>query len=351
MVERIEARRTRARRLAVVLYGQAAVVLAAYVSLLVLVVVVGIVRFLWLIGQDGDTMADVASTGALVAGAVALVTFALTLTLLLAWWWVRGGAVLLRRLRAHELPEADPGRLRNLVEELSLGLGIEPPTVRLVDDPIINATAFRARGRRYVVVATGASELPRPELQALIANVLARLVTSDTDAITRALLAVNAADRFTRVGYGLGTLCFGVVWLGAELGTFPITWALMGALFIGLSILTSRLLDSRADRLAAEADAAADLTTVELTKDPAALASVMRRLASDTRESTRVPERYGRLFFKHVLVKVRVGDDLFDDDVATIAAARGGARRAHVQRALTDRAAEVERIHGLTAPG
>jgi Zn-dependent protease with chaperone function len=351
MVERIEARRGRARRLAVVLYGQAAVVLAGYVSLLVLVVVIGVVRFLWMIGQDGETMADAASTGALVAGVLALVTFALTLTLLLAWWWVRGGAVLLRRLRAHELPEADPGRLRNLVDELSLGLGIEPPTVRLADDPIANATAFRARGRRYVVVATGASELPRPELQALIANVLSRLVTSDSDAITRALLAVNAADRFTRVGYGLGMLCFGVVWLGAELGTFPITWALMGALFIGLSILTSRLLDSRADRLAAEADAAADLSTVELTKDPGSLASLMRRLAADTRESARVPERYGRLFFKHVLVKVRVGDDLWEDDVAAIAAARGGSRRAHVQRALTDRAAEVERIHGLAHPG
>jgi Zn-dependent protease with chaperone function len=271
--------------------------------------------------------------------------------LLLAWWWVRGGAVLLRRLRAHELPEADPGRLHNLVEELSIGLGIEPPTVRLVDDPIVNATAFRARGRRYVVVATAAQDLPRPELQALIANVLARSVTTDTDTISRAFLAVTATDRFTRVGYGLGTLCFGVVWLGAELGTFPITWALTGALFIGLSILTSRLLDSRADRLATEADAAADLSSVSLTKDPASLASVMRRLAADTRESTRVPERYGRLFFKHVLVKLRMGDDLLSDDPTELAGRRGGQRRARVQRTLLDRAAEVERIHGLPAPG
>lgn len=351
MVERIEARRARARRLALVLYAQASVALATYVSLLVLVVVLGVVRFLWMVGKDSGSMVDAASTGAVVAGVVAVATFAVVITVVLAWWWVRGGAVLLRRVRAQELPEADPGRLRNVVEEVSIGLGIEPPLVRLVDDPIVNATAFSARRRRYVVVSTGALELPRNELQALVANVVTRLVASDTDAISRAFLAVTATDRFTRVGYLLGVGCFFVVVIGGYLGAFLVTWAVMAALFIGLSILTSRLLDSRADRLAAEADAAADLSGVALTSDPASLVALMRRLAADTRESTRVPERYGRLFFKHVLARGRLGDDLLGEDPIELAGWRGGQRRARVQRTLLDRAAEVERIHGLAPAG
>ena len=71
-IERIEARRAKARRLAVVLYAQAAVALALYVSLLVLVLVIGVVRFLWMIGQDGESLADAASTGLLVSGALAV---------------------------------------------------------------------------------------------------------------------------------------------------------------------------------------------------------------------------------------------------------------------------------------
>jgi hypothetical protein len=72
----------------------------------------------------------------------------------------------------------------------------------------------------------------------------------------------------------------------------------------------------------------------------------MRRVAADSRD-TRVPDRYGRLFFRHVLAKVRLGDDLFDGDGEGVGAGVGA--RAKAQRGLTDRAAAVEQIHGLPA--
>jgi hypothetical protein len=346
MIERIEARRACARRLAVWLYAQSASVLAVYVSLMVLVLVLGVVRLLWLFGTEFDTIEDTVTAGLAVAGGLAAATFVGTITVLLAWWWVRGWAVLLRKLAAHELPEAERGQVVNIVEALSLGLGVEAPTVRLIDDPVPNGVAFVARRERYLLVTTGAFTLPRPELEALLANLLGRLVPGDAAPITRALLAVVAADRFTRVGYGLGSVCFVVVALAAEGGVFLWTWALVGGLWIGLSVLVSRGLDSRADRLAAEADTAADLSTVALTHDPGSLASLMRRVAADSRD-TRVPDRYGRLFFRHVLAKVRLGDDLFDGDGEGVGAGVGA--RAKAQRGLTDRAAAVEQIHGLPA--
>jgi hypothetical protein len=76
----------------------------------------------------------------------------------------------------------------------------------------------------------------------------------------------------------------------------------------------------------------------------------MHRLAADTRESAKVPDRYGRLFFKHVLTKVRLGDDLFDDEVA-VTDPHGTSRRARVQRGLAERARAVEQIHGLPSSG
>jgi Zn-dependent protease with chaperone function len=353
MIEQIEARRARARRLAVWLYAQSATVLAVYVSLMVLVLVLGIVRLLWVFGSEFDTIEDTVTAGLAIAGGLAAVTFLGVVTLLLAWWWARGGAVLLRKLDPHALPETDGGRVSNIVEALSIGLGIEPPQVRQIDSPVPNGVAFEARRTRYLLVTSGALALPRPELEALLANLLARMVTGDSSPITRALLAVVAADRFTRVGYFLGSVCFMLVALALEAGVFLWTWALMGGLWIGLSVLVSRGLDSRADRLAAEADAVADLATVALTSDPGSLASLMRRVAGDERE-TKVPDRYGRLFFRHVLAKVRLGDDLFEPEAAPGAApgassARAVGARAKEQRGLTDRAAAVEQIHGLPA--
>jgi hypothetical protein len=72
-------------------------------------------------------------------------------------------------------PLADP-RALNLITGLSRDLEIEPPPAYVVDAPGINALVFWHRGHACLgLTATAVSDLPRTELEAVIAHCLGRL--------------------------------------------------------------------------------------------------------------------------------------------------------------------------------
>jgi heat shock protein HtpX len=88
----------------------------------------------------------------------------------------RPGAVI-AATGSHPVTEADEPRLHNLVEGLCVGIGLEPPRLRIVEDPAPNALAVaRAVDDADLVVTRGLIDtLSLVELEAVLAHELARI--------------------------------------------------------------------------------------------------------------------------------------------------------------------------------
>jgi heat shock protein HtpX len=78
---------------------------------------------------------------------------------------------------SHPVGEADEPRLHNLVEGLCVGVGLEPPRLRIVEDAAPNALAIaRAADDADLIVTRGLIDtLSLVELEAVLAHELARI--------------------------------------------------------------------------------------------------------------------------------------------------------------------------------
>lgn len=83
--------------------------------------------------------------------------------------------------RSHPVTEDDEPRLHNLVEGLCVGIGLEPPRLRVVEDGPPNALAVARSVDDADLVVTRAliGELSRVELEAVLAHELARIRRGD----------------------------------------------------------------------------------------------------------------------------------------------------------------------------
>ena len=103
---------------------------------------------------------------ALVVGAAAAIAAA----------WMASGAIVLRLVGGAPpvLTEPGPARLANLVEAVSVAVGIPEPALRVVEDPAPNALVTGADARRATLVVTSGllEHLDRLALEAVLAQQL-----------------------------------------------------------------------------------------------------------------------------------------------------------------------------------
>lgn len=307
ILDRFAARRSEARRAALGVYATALAMLSLYILLTCLVLVGGIVRLVSLSG-DGHAVVEAALWGALAALVVGLLVSAVTVLVLNARW-IGAGARVLERLDAHP-PRDDDLRLANVTAELALGLGVPPPEIRVIDDPAPNALGAVENKKAVVAVTRGAiDELPRDELEVLLAHELGQATALDTDLLHRAVSAVVAARRLPAGGYTVGAAAVALsLWAATNDVWLPTVFGL-GLLIVGLSALTSRVLDERTYRLVRQTNALGDLLAVELTRHPEALARLLGRLAEDDRRVEEAGPSTGPLFFKLAAPLRESGDD------------------------------------------
>ncbi|QYG93410.1 M48 family metalloprotease [Iamia sp. SCSIO 61187] len=93
----------------------------------------------------------------------------------------RAPAVALAATGSHPVTEADEPRLHNLVEGLCVGIGLQPPRLRVVEDATANALAVaRSVDDADLVVTRGLLDrLSLVELEAVLAHELARIRRGD----------------------------------------------------------------------------------------------------------------------------------------------------------------------------
>ena len=151
------------------------------------------------------------------------------------------------------------GRLRNVAEEISVAVGVQPRSVMVHPATRANVGAFPTASGVVVMVTTGAIDrLQRDELEALVAAQFAGM----TDRWCRMATRAEIAWKMTMV------LAFASLLFAVPIGIFVGAFMLMGPRTIE-----------------AARDLCADVAAVRATRHPEALASAIRRLAPEAEDS------------------------------------------------------------------
>jgi Zn-dependent protease with chaperone function len=188
-------------------------------------------------------------------------------------------------------------RLRNVVEALCLGLGVEQPRLAVVDDPAANALSVSGWSDETLAVTSGLLQLDRDEIEAVAAHELACLHARDSRWVTAAAASLGRARGIAHVLAGFGGLLVVLFFAGLEAEVFLITPLLGGIVIGGFAMVVDLRMSAAQNRLRAESDEIADVAAVLLARNPAALASVCHQLSYRPRRVRRTSWRADHLWF------------------------------------------------------
>src|SRR5437660_2020546 len=186
-------------------------------------------------------------------------------------------------LSAVSAKEADPQRfqqLYNIVQTLSIGDGLPVPKVYIVDDPSPNAFATgRDPQHAAAPVTTGLLQMMnREELEGVLAHEMSHIKNFDV----RLLLVVVTM-------IGLTALIASAFWNGVGRmrlrGNGALVVLAIGVLFTVIAFVVGPLMQFALSR---QRESLADVSGVELTRNPAGLISALQKIA----QNDRAPERF-----------------------------------------------------------
>lgn len=191
---------------------------------------------------------------------------------------IRSGARLV--LRTSGAVPADPGRyqqLYNLVSALAIGEGIPMPAIYIIDDPSPNAFATGVSpDKASITFTTGLLQIMnREELEGVISHEMSHIKNHDI----RLLLVVGTM-------IGMAALLASILWRGAFFssmgrggrtngGIIVLVIFAAGALLAIVGFLVGPLIRLALSR---RRESLADVSGVELTRNPAGLLSALRKL-------------------------------------------------------------------------
>jgi len=242
--------------------------------------VIVIVAFLavWLlagfvIGEIGAASLEGAIAGTIILGLLGV------LAALYAYYF--GSATVLSAMGARE---ADPGQyqqLYNIVQTLSIGSGLPVPKVYVIEDPSPNAFATgRDPKHAAVTVTTGLLQMMnREELEGVLAHEMSHVRNYDV----RLLLVVTTM-------VGMAALISSAVWNGALRIRSRNSQAILVVLAIGLVFTLIAFIVGPIMQLALsrQRESLADVSGVELTRNPAGLINALKKIA----QNDKPPEKF-----------------------------------------------------------
>lgn len=202
----------------------------------------------------------------------------------LAWWsWRRGPKEILWATGAWQLLEAEnlqTTTLVNVVEEMAIASGVPKPSVWIVPDSDPNAFATGMDERAgHVAVTEGLLQLlDRDELQAVVAHEMAHIRNDDVKLMTllaalvgTIALVADGSRRFLWHGGRVGAKGKGGGKKGGAAAIVLVLWVIT----LLLAPIVSRLLALGVSR---KREFLADATAAQFTRNPASLASALRKI-------------------------------------------------------------------------
>ena len=244
-------------------------------------------------------------------GGVAMVPAALGLSGVSATAsYFAGDKLVLAQSQARELAPGEEPQLRNVVETLSIGLGIPPPRIYLIDDTAPNAFATGRDPKHASIAVTRGllDKLDRTELEGVIAHELSHVGNHDI----RVMLLVTVL---------VGTIALLSDWMlrsfawggGGRRGRDRGGGGIILIIAIALAILTPIIATLIQLAVSRQREYLADASGALLTRFPPGLASALRKIGADKEALEVANKATASLYFANPLKDApRAMDGLFD---------------------------------------
>jgi len=221
-----------------------------------------------------------------------------------------GDKLVLAQSQARELaPGAEP-QLRNIVETLSIGLGIAPPRIYVIDDTAPNAFATgRDPKHAWLVVTRGLlDKLDRTELEGVIAHEMSHVVNRDIRVMLLVTVLVGTVTLLS--DWMLRSFAWGG---GGRRGRDRGGGGIILIIAIALAILTPIVATLIQLAVSRQREYLADASGALLTRYPLGLANALRKIAADTEALEVANKATASLYIANPLKDApRALDGLFD---------------------------------------
>lgn len=226
-------------------------------------------------GASGSSLRAV-GVGVAVAGAVALLGVAFTLT--------SGASLVLAVAGARPADPRREAELVDLVQALAIGSGLPAPEVYVVDDPSPNAFATGVSPQRAAITVTSGllEVMDREELEGVLSHEMSHIRNYDT----RLLLIVTTL-------IGMAGLLASLLWRSAFFvrgrgrggDQFTVVVLIAGLLLAVIGFLVGPVVRFALSR---RRESLADVSGVELTRNPAGLIRALQTLQRNDTPLTRI---------------------------------------------------------------
>lgn len=244
-------------------------------------------------------------------GGVAMVPAALGLSGVSATAsYFAGDKLVLAQSQARELAAGEEPQLRNVVETLSIGLGVPPPRIYLIDDTAPNAFATgRDPKHASIAVTRGLLEkLDRTELEGVIAHELSHVGNHDIRVMLLVTVLVGTIALLS--DWMLRSFAWGGGRRGRDRGGGGGVILIIALVLAILTPIIATLIQLAVSR---QREYLADASGALLTRYPPGLASALRKIAADKEALEVANKATASLYFANPLKDApRAMDGLFD---------------------------------------
>ena len=195
-----------------------------------------------------------------------------------------GSATVLAAMGAQEANPQQFQQLYNIVQALAIGDGLPLPKVYVINDPSPNAFATgRDPNHASVTVTTGLlQEMNREELEGVLAHEMSHIKNFDVRLLLVVTTMIGLAAIIASVFWNsVGRMRFG----GRNSGQAMLVIFAIGALFTIVAVLVGPLMQLALSR---QRESLADVSGVELTRNPQGLISALQKIA----QNDKPPERF-----------------------------------------------------------
>jgi len=244
-------------------------------------------------------------------GGVAMVPAALGLSGVSATAsYFAGDKLVLAQSQARELAAGEETQLRNIVETLSIGLGIPPPRIYVIDDTAPNAFATGRDPKHASIAVTRGliDKLDRTELEGVIAHELSHVGNHDIRVMLLVTVLVGTIALLS--DWMFRSFAFGGGRRGRDRGGGGGIILIVAIVLAILTPIIAMLIQFAVSR---QREYLADASGALLTRYPPGLASALRKIAADKEALEVANKATASLYFANPLKDApRAMDGLFD---------------------------------------
>ncbi|HEY6114500.1 MAG TPA: M48 family metallopeptidase [Candidatus Dormibacteraeota bacterium] len=243
------------------------------------IVIVGFLLVWLVVGLIVGWLAD--GNGGAIAGAIALTLLGVGAAL---YAYYLGSATVLSAMGAREADPHQYQQLHNIVQALAIGDGLPLPKVYVIDDASPNAFATgRDPSHAAVTVTTGLLQMMnREELEGVLAHEMSHIKNFDVRLLLVVVTMIGMAALIASVfWHSVGRMRFG----GRNSGQAALVIFAIGILFSLVAFIVGPIMQFALSR---QRESLADVSGVELTRNPTGLISALQKIA----QNDKPPQRF-----------------------------------------------------------